>query len=689
MKGTGEIRRTGRARTGILASVFTAGAMLVLAAPAAAAPPVFDPFPGPTVEAEGPDGYQLNLTATDPEDGTLSGSAISCAPFDNGDIVPIGGPHAITCTATDSDTETAGPTLFNLTVTDTIRTDLEIDKSASHLKASPGDHITYSFKVTNHGPDDATGVTVRDPLSAHLNFFSADAGCTVTNGELICTFGSIASGASATKNVVLELHPSHHQGEAPNQHQLDVIKLEQHWDANAFVPAPGGYDEHFLECPGGYTATDGSARFDAGDQNSSDQPGTSHEAERLHFVRSESNAANSRRWDFTIQNHNLGRAQGKLFVVCVRDSTSHDDGHSHNFVYDPRVEDVLVIPASGGRHERTLSCGPGFVATAPSFEFTLTSGPPFGPNGPHGPQYRSTQSPDGSSWTFGFQTAAAARVELSIRCLSRYTSSAGAPAHIETLNFHHVYRRADVAPFQGFGNSGPWTEARAECPVHYKGINATWKYPRHVIPLGNTPEPLIRDFRIFNKSHLTKWAQIDLNCLKITTRDDLNGGSVRNSATTYGDQPDWVFGNNLDFWDLEDPPLAGGASGSGSGGSGSGGGGGSGSGGADSGGSGSGGGSAADAGKISLRLGDAVTPAGKKAMVPVYGGDEPSEGKVTLAKGKRKLGSAGFELDAGEDAFVNVKLKKKGRKVLRKKRSVKVTVETDDGTVTERLRVSR
>jgi uncharacterized repeat protein (TIGR01451 family) len=690
VSGTGTNRRNTRALPLVL--LFSVVGFFAFAAPAMAAPPTFDQATPLTVEADGPDGWDLHITASDDTDPVV---AVTCAPA-LGTVLPIGGPHAVSCTATDDSADPAADNTvrnYQITVTDTVRSDLEIDKTANLAKASPGQHITYTFSVKNNGPDTATGVTVRDPLSAHFNFISGDPGCAVTSGELVCTFPNIANGATATRSVVLQLHPSHHQGEAPNQHQLDVIKLEKFFQTEPFVPAPGGYDEHFLECPVGYTATDGSARFDAGDQNTSDQPGVSHEAERMHFVRSESNAANPRQWDFTVQNHNLGRTQGHLFVVCLRDTTSHNAGHSHNLIYAPRVTGVLTIPASGGRREATLQCPVNHVAIAPSFEFVNTTAP-FAKNGPHGPQYKSEQSPDGRSWTFGFQTAAAARVELSIRCLSRYTSSAG--GHTETLNFHHVYRRADVGPFQGFGNSGPWTEARAECPVHYKGITATWRYPRHVIPLGNTPEPLIRDFRIFNKSNLTKWARIDLNCLKITTRDDLNGGSIRNTASVYGNQPDWVFGNNIDFFDLEDPPLeGGGGDGSGGGGDGSGGGSagggatGGGSGGSGSGGSGSGGGGTQNAGPNALRLGNSVTYAGKTAMVPLFGGDEASSGNVAVDAGNRRLGASKFSLDAGEDTYVDIGLSKKERKILRKRTTVDVTVYSGGGSETTTLRVSK
>ena len=141
-------------------------------------------------------------------------------------------------------------------------------------------------------------------------------------------------------------------------------------------------------------------------------------------------------------------------------------------------------------------------------------------------------------------------------------------------------------------------------------------------------------------------------------------------------------------------PGSGGSNGSGtvgsdSGGSNSGDAGNQGSAGAGSGGAGSAGDGAEEPEKLGLRLGRSVTAAGRTAMVPVHAGEEPAAGAVALATGKTKLGSARFDLDAGEDAYVDVKLKKKGRKLLRKKRSVTVTLDADTGTVSERLRVAR
>ena len=448
--GTHEQSRHGR-RTPAVAialAISCLGLGFATTATAQGASPVFGPLPGPSEEAEGPGGYELNVGATDAEDGALPPSAVVCSPA-NGSLLAVqGAAHVVSCTATDSHGNSTSTGNFHVTVHDTARSDLEIEKWASEAKAYPGQTVTYFLKVTNHGPNTAHNVTARDPGSAHLDFRSADAGCSVVASEIVCDFGSLPSGASATKRVYLQLHPSHHSGEAPNQHELDILKLEQ------FVspPAGGGYPDYSLSCPTGYTATDGSARTDSVDQGTGTRPGE-HDVENLHFVRSESNAHDRRRWDFTLQNHADGQAQAHLFVVCLRDATSSNDGHSHALNYPPAVSGVMSIPTAG-RWEQTLTCPVNSVAIAPGYEFTTVTAP-FGPNGPHGSQYLSEQSADGRSWTFGFQLAAPARAELSVRCLLRETSFAG--GHREVLNFHHTYGRATVGAFPGFGNSGPWT----------------------------------------------------------------------------------------------------------------------------------------------------------------------------------------------------------------------------------------
>ena len=61
--------------------------------------------------------------------------------------------------------------------------DLSISKTASTASADPGGAVTYTLTVTNAGPDDATGVTVKDTLPAGVTFASASDGGTSAGGD--------------------------------------------------------------------------------------------------------------------------------------------------------------------------------------------------------------------------------------------------------------------------------------------------------------------------------------------------------------------------------------------------------------------------------------------------------------------------------------------------------------------------
>lgn len=72
-----------------------------------------------------------------------------------------------------------------------------------------GTNETYTYTITNNGPDDAGTVTFTDTIPANTTFVSADMGgtaCTAPNNTITCTAASLASGASLTVNVVL--HPT-------------------------------------------------------------------------------------------------------------------------------------------------------------------------------------------------------------------------------------------------------------------------------------------------------------------------------------------------------------------------------------------------------------------------------------------------------------------------------------------------
>jgi uncharacterized repeat protein (TIGR01451 family) len=98
--------------------------------------------------------------------------------------------------ATDSDTA----------VVDIFEADLEISKTASASMVRPGDLVTYTLTVMNHGPDIAMSVTLDDGLSTGLAIMGIDPGtptCNLSGAKTAsCTWASIESGGSV--HVILQ-----------------------------------------------------------------------------------------------------------------------------------------------------------------------------------------------------------------------------------------------------------------------------------------------------------------------------------------------------------------------------------------------------------------------------------------------------------------------------------------------------
>ena len=95
---------------------------------------------------------------------------------------------------------------------DLITADLRISKTDVTDPVNAGTQITYQIVVTNDGPDEATGVVVRDTLPAGVAFSSGDVeGATnlvnvdTGTGDIIGTVGTLANGASATITIVVDV----------------------------------------------------------------------------------------------------------------------------------------------------------------------------------------------------------------------------------------------------------------------------------------------------------------------------------------------------------------------------------------------------------------------------------------------------------------------------------------------------
>jgi large repetitive protein len=82
--------------------------------------------------------------------------------------------------------------------------DLAIKKTASPAKVIKGGQTTYTLTLTNKGPQDATGVIVRDQLPSSVTFVSSSGG-TYDSRTGVWTVGSLANGDSATLKIVVKV----------------------------------------------------------------------------------------------------------------------------------------------------------------------------------------------------------------------------------------------------------------------------------------------------------------------------------------------------------------------------------------------------------------------------------------------------------------------------------------------------
>ena len=82
--------------------------------------------------------------------------------------------------------------------------DLEVVKTADPGSVQPGEQLTFTLDITNHGPTDSPSGTVTDTLPAGVDYVSDDGGCDDTNlPELTCDTGPLAEGESTSIEIVV------------------------------------------------------------------------------------------------------------------------------------------------------------------------------------------------------------------------------------------------------------------------------------------------------------------------------------------------------------------------------------------------------------------------------------------------------------------------------------------------------
>ncbi|MEN4017820.1 MAG: hypothetical protein PQ975_03915, partial [Methanobacterium sp.] len=87
--------------------------------------------------------------------------------------------------------------------------DLSITKTVNNPNPNYLQNVTFTLTARNHGPDNATGVTVTDLLPAGLRFISADGNYNSTTG--IWTIGNLATNATAVLNIIAQVIASNTQ----------------------------------------------------------------------------------------------------------------------------------------------------------------------------------------------------------------------------------------------------------------------------------------------------------------------------------------------------------------------------------------------------------------------------------------------------------------------------------------------
>jgi uncharacterized repeat protein (TIGR01451 family) len=104
-----------------------------------------------------------------------------------------------------------------VTVTKSATADLSVSKTDSPDPVIRGQNITYTVIVTNNGPSSAINVSISDAVPSATKFVSNSgaAGWSCTNpptkgtrtGTITCTKSALASSASATFTIVVEVNP--------------------------------------------------------------------------------------------------------------------------------------------------------------------------------------------------------------------------------------------------------------------------------------------------------------------------------------------------------------------------------------------------------------------------------------------------------------------------------------------------
>jgi uncharacterized repeat protein (TIGR01451 family) len=149
-------------------------------------------------------GARLNLaTLPDGQTVTITIQATLSASVPDG--TALANTPSVTSSTSDPNTSNNSGSAGSTSITVQNKSDLRVTTASNLDVVNFGGTLTYTVTVTNLGPFQASAVTVVDPVPAQAIFLSMNSGgasCAAPppamGGTVMCSFGNMASGASAT-----------------------------------------------------------------------------------------------------------------------------------------------------------------------------------------------------------------------------------------------------------------------------------------------------------------------------------------------------------------------------------------------------------------------------------------------------------------------------------------------------------
>jgi len=149
--------------------------------------------------------------------------------------------NVATVTGTEQDPNLSNNTA-SMPTSPIAQTDLAITKTVNNPTPTVGSQVVFTLTATNHGPSDATGVSVSDSMPSGYQFISANPALAFNALSGVWTIGNLANGASVALQLTVKVNAS------GNYVNVAVISGNQQdpgpdngTDTSPTVPIPLGY----------------------------------------------------------------------------------------------------------------------------------------------------------------------------------------------------------------------------------------------------------------------------------------------------------------------------------------------------------------------------------------------------------------------------------------------------------------